>query len=103
MSDMTKDAGIVPPSLAYGCGWVIESKGWNGDPLFWRNGHGWMKTLRQATIFVKKNDAISKCVELGRKTLNDCTVLEANFSVGRAVYPPSRAKLSNSDNPDNFG
>lgn len=74
---------------AYGCGWVIENKSWNGEPQFWRNGHGWMTTLRQATIFVKKNDAISKCVSLGS---HNCTVLEAEFSTGRAVYPPSRAE-----------
>ena len=74
-------------SDACGCGWVIESKAWNGEPQFWRNGHGWMGTLRQATIFVKKNDAIGKCVKLGSQT---CAVLEANFSTGRAVYPPSR-------------
>jgi len=89
MDAITKESDQGSPSLAYGCGWVVESKGWNGDPLFWRNGHGWMRTLRQATVFVKKNDAISRCVKLGSK---DCTVLEANFSVGRAVYPPSRAQ-----------
>jgi hypothetical protein len=48
-----------------------------------------MKTLRQATIFVKKNDAIRKCVSLGS---SECTVLEAEFSVGLSVYPPSKAK-----------
>jgi hypothetical protein len=100
MDAVAKDANPGPRFNAYGCGWVIESNDWNGQPQFWRNGHGWMGTLRQATIFVKKNDAISKCVTLGSK---GCTVLEANFSVGRAVYPPSRAKLSNSDNSDNFG
>lgn len=71
----------------YGHGFVIETKSWNGKPQFWRNGHGWMRTLRQATIFVKKNDAISKCVHLGSR---ECTVLTANFSTGMAVYPPSR-------------
>jgi hypothetical protein len=48
-----------------------------------------MKALRQATIFVKKNDAISKCVSLGSSA---CTVLEAEFSTGHAVYPPSKTK-----------
>lgn len=71
-------------------GWVIETQAWNGKSEFWRNGHGWMRTLRQATIFVEKNKAISKCVELGSAT---CTVVEATFSTGRAVYPPSRCAM----------
>jgi hypothetical protein len=73
---------------AYVHGYVIEMKSWNGDPTFWRNGHGWMSTLRQATIFVKQNQAISKCVTLGS---SKCTVKTANFSTGLAVYPPSQA------------
>ena len=76
-------------SDAWDHGYVIESKAWNGEPTFWRNGHGWMKTLRQATIFVKKNDAIAKCVKLGS---DNCTVMTAEFSTGWAVYPPSKVK-----------
>ena len=76
---------------AYVHGYVIETKSWNGEPTFWRNGHGWMGTLRQATIFVKQNDAISKCVQLGS---GKCTVMTASFSTGRIVYPPSKTQAS---------
>lgn len=69
-------------------GWVIQTQNaMTGEPLFWRNGHQWMP-LRQATIFMKKNDAISKAVLLGS---HRCVVCEAGFSVGRIVYPPSKA------------
>lgn len=83
-----------PRPLAYHRGYVIETKSWNGESEFWRNGHGWMRTLRQATIFVKQNDAISKCVQLGSQR---CTVMVANFSTGHAVYPPSRVNAEFND------
>jgi hypothetical protein len=90
MDAITKESDQGPPSIACGCGWVIEThKTWNDEPNWWRNGHGWMQTLRQATVFVKKNSAISKCVQLGSGV---CTVREIRFSTGRAVYPPSRAQ-----------
>ena len=89
---MTHD--VAGPSVAsagsLSTGWIVEThKTWNGEPNWWRNGHGWMKTLRQATVFVKKNSAISKCVQLGSGV---CTVREISFSTGRAVYPPSRTE-----------
>ncbi|NDB47975.1 MAG: hypothetical protein EB031_02240 [Proteobacteria bacterium] len=79
----------APSRGSLSTGWVIECSTWNGEPNWWRNGHGWMRTLRQATVFVKKNTAISKCVQLGSGV---CTVREISFSTGRAVYPPSRAE-----------
>jgi hypothetical protein len=94
LSEVTKCHQPAPAtdslSHIHGHGWVIETRSsWNGEPQFWRNGHGWMGTLRQATVFVKKNTAISKCVQLNSRR---CSVKEVNFSTGRTVYPPSRTE-----------
>ena len=91
---MTDEKNAAEPSGASGgslsTGWVIETcETWNGERHWWRNGHGWMRTLRQATVFTKKNAAISKCVQM---TNAGRVVREITFSTGRAIYPTSRAE-----------
>ena len=72
----------------YGGGIEQAGRGSPGDrKLYWRNGKGWMP-LRYATIFKKKNEAISACVYMGSKK---CTVFMVRLNLGEAVYPPSRA------------
>lgn len=68
-------------------GYVLELAGLDESVSFWRNGFGWNRDLRKATVFRRKNDAIQRCVGLGSKI---CSVKKIKFSVCEAVYPPSK-------------
>lgn len=70
-------------------GWVIETH-FCGQALWWKNGHGWMRNLHQATVFPKQHDAIKRCVSVGGRDRKPCAVRQITFSTGRVVYPPSR-------------